>query len=41
MVMSKRERLIRMMKGAIKSPKTPAHLKPGLRKKLRSMGVKI
>lgn len=38
--LSKRERTIRMMRGSIKSPKTPPHLKVALRKKLKSMGVR-
>ncbi len=38
--MTKRERLINLMRASIRSPKTPPHLKKGLRKKLKSMGVK-
>jgi len=37
--LSKRERTIRLMKGAIKSKKTPPHLKTALKKKLKKMGV--
>ena len=39
MVMTKRQRLIKMMKGSVASPKTPPHLKKALRKKLKSMGA--
>jgi len=38
MVMSKRERLVKMMKGSVASSKTPPHLKVALRKKLKAMG---
>ncbi len=37
---TKRERLIKLMRASIRSPRTPAPLKKGLRKKLNSMGVK-
>lgn len=33
------DRIIKLMKLAIKSPKTPKHLKLALRKKLKEMGI--
>ncbi len=41
MALSKRERLIRLFKGALKSPKVNAGAKAGIRKKLKKMGVSV
>lgn len=41
MALSKRERLIRLWKGALKSNKVSPGAKAGIRKRLKSMGVKV